>query len=54
VRFSLLARVRSLFQKRILQFQRIRLARELEEGYRAEAASPSLDPEWEAIEVEEL
>ncbi|MFW6012516.1 MAG: hypothetical protein ACOC92_02275 [bacterium] len=31
-----------------------RLARELDEGYRAEAQDPSLDPAWTAIESEEL
>jgi len=40
-------------KKLILRLKRDRLAREMEEGYRAEAASPSLDPEWDVIEVEE-
>jgi predicted CopG family antitoxin len=30
------------------------LAREMEMGYRAEAESSSLDPEWSAIEVDGL
>src|SRR3954468_2176060 len=41
-------------QERILWLKRERLAREMEEGYRSEAASPSLDPEWAGFEVEEL
>lgn len=31
-----------------------RLARELEEGYRAEARDPSLEPEWSTTETEGL
>lgn len=31
-----------------------RLAKELFEGYRAEAQEPSLDPEWSVVEVEGL
>lgn len=30
------------------------LEQEMEEGYRAEALSPSLDPEWSSFEVEGL
>jgi hypothetical protein len=41
-------------QERVLQLKRDRLARDMEEGYRTEAASPSLDPEWSSIEVEGL
>jgi predicted CopG family antitoxin len=41
-------------QERVIRLKRDRLARELEEEYRFEAAFPSLDPEWEAIEVEGL
>ena len=41
-------------QERVLRLKRDKLAREMEEGYRAEAASPSLDPEWAGIEVEGL
>jgi len=26
----------------------------MEEGYRSEAATPSLDPEWSSFEVEDL
>jgi predicted CopG family antitoxin len=39
---------------RILRLRRERLAREMEEGYRSEAESPSLDPEWASFEVEGL
>lgn len=31
-----------------------RLDREMEEGYRAEAEEPSLEPEWASVEVEGL
>ncbi len=31
---------------RVQQLRRDQLAREMAEGYRAEAESPSLDPEW--------
>lgn len=41
-------------QARISLLKRERLAREMEAGYRAEAESPSLDPEWAALEVEGL
>ena len=30
------------------------LDQEMEEGYRSEAATPSLDPEWSSFEVEDL
>jgi len=39
---------------RILDVQRERLARDMEEGYRAEAKVSSLDAEWAQVEVEEL
>lgn len=39
-------------QDRVLRLRRERLAREMEEGYRSEAVSPSLDPEWAGFEVE--
>lgn len=38
----------------IVHLKRERLAREMEEGYRAEAESTSLDPEWSAVEAEGL
>jgi hypothetical protein len=41
-------------RERVLQLQRSQLAREMTEGYRAEAEQPSLDPAWGAIEVEGL
>ncbi|HEV7507909.1 MAG TPA: hypothetical protein VGS07_23700 [Thermoanaerobaculia bacterium] len=41
-------------QERILWLKRERLGREMEEGYRSEAASSSLDPEWASFEAEEL
>ncbi len=41
-------------QERILWLKREQLAREMEEGYRFESASPSLDPEWAGFEVEGL
>jgi predicted CopG family antitoxin len=39
---------------RIRQLRRERLAQEMAEGYRAEAESPSLDPEWSEVETEGL
>jgi len=39
---------------RVQQLKRDRLAREMAEGYRAEAESPSLDPEWSEVEAEGL
>lgn len=39
---------------RILEVQREQLARAMEEGYRAEAASLSLDEEWAAVEADGL
>jgi predicted CopG family antitoxin len=39
---------------RILELKRDRLAREMEEGYRAEAKNPSLDPAWSDVETEGL
>jgi len=39
-------------QERVARLNRERLAREMEAGYRAEAESTSLDPEWAAIETE--
>ena len=41
-------------QERISWLKRERLAREMEEGYRSEATSPSLDPEWAGFEAEGL
>jgi predicted CopG family antitoxin len=41
-------------QERVLLLKRKKLAQEMEEGYRAEAAASSLDPEWASFEVEGL
>lgn len=41
-------------RNRIEQLKRERLAREMAEGYRAEAQSPSLDAEWAGVETEGL
>ena len=44
--------VREAVKYYIAKLQEEKLAREMEEGYKAEARSPSLDPEWSAVEVE--
>jgi predicted CopG family antitoxin len=36
------------------QLERERLARDMEEGYRAEAECPSLDEEWATVEADGL
>lgn len=41
-------------QARVLDLKRAGLARQMDEGYRFEAESPSLAAEWEAFEVEGL
>ncbi len=41
-------------QARVIEAQRERFAREMEEGYRAEAISSSLEPEWGQVEVDGL
>ena len=41
-------------QERVFRLKRDRLAREMDEGYRSEAASPSLDQQWAGFEVEGL
>lgn len=41
-------------RSRVEQLKRERLAREMAEGYRAEAQSPSLDAEWAGVETEGL
>jgi len=41
-------------QTRIQQLKRERLAREMAEGYYAEAESSSLDSEWSEVETEGL
>ena len=44
--------VRDAVARRVDELRRIRLADAMREGYRHEAESPSLDPEWQAIETE--
>jgi hypothetical protein len=39
---------------RVQQLKRERLAREMAQGYEAEARNPSIDPEWADIETEGL
>lgn len=41
-------------RNRVDQLKRERLAREMAEGYRAEAQTPSLDAEWAGVETEGL
>jgi predicted CopG family antitoxin len=41
-------------QERVLLLKRKKLAQEMEDGYRAEAAASSLDSEWSSFEVEGL
>jgi predicted CopG family antitoxin len=41
-------------QERVLLLKRKKLAQEMEEGYRSEAVTPSLEPEWSCLEVEGL
>jgi predicted transcriptional regulator len=45
---------REALRERVDRLKRNRLARELEEGYRAEAEEPSFDPEWSNVETEDL
>lgn len=45
---------REALRERVERLQKEKLARELEEGYRAEAKELSLDPEWQDVEVEGL
>lgn len=45
---------RKALRERVERLQSEKLARELEEGYRAEAKEVSLDPEWRDVEVEGL
>ena len=41
-------------RNRVDQLKRERLTREMAEGYRAEAQTPSLDAEWAGVETEGL
>ena len=45
---------RRALRERVERLKAERLARELEEGYRAEAEERSIDPEWSAFETEGL
>ena len=51
---SLSELIRRALRERVERLKAERLAGELEEGYRAEAEEPSLDPGWSAIESEGL
>lgn len=44
--------VREAVRYYVAKLREERLAREMEEGYKAEARSPSLEPEWSDIEVD--
>lgn len=46
--------LRQALRERVDHLKRDRLARQMAEGYRAEAEAPSLDPEWSAVETEGL
>lgn len=45
---------REAIQQHVERLKRERLAREMEEGYRAEADSPSLDPIWYTVDGDGL
>ena len=45
---------REALRERVERLKRERLAREMAQGYRAEAEDPSLDPEWTTVETERL
>lgn len=49
---SLSGFIREAVEYRLDALSREAMVRELEAGYRAEAEQPSLDPEWNDIEVE--
>jgi Arc/MetJ-type ribon-helix-helix transcriptional regulator len=51
---SLSAFVRDAVAERLARMERERLALAMEQGYQREAEDPSLDPEWEATEVDGL
>jgi metal-responsive CopG/Arc/MetJ family transcriptional regulator len=46
--------VREAVRHYVMQLERDRLAREMEEGYRIEAESPSLDPVWLTVDGDGL
>lgn len=45
--------VRQAIADRVKSAERESLSREMEEGYRLEAQSPTLDPAWTSIETED-
>lgn len=51
---SLSQLARDALREAVERLKAERLARELDEGYRAEARDPSLDPAWTAVDSEEL
>ncbi len=46
--------LRQALRQYVVRLERDRLAREMEEGYRAEAESPSLDPIWSTADGDGL
>ncbi|MCD4750748.1 MAG: hypothetical protein K8R59_15355 [Thermoanaerobaculales bacterium] len=46
--------VRESVAERVARLKREQLLRDMEAGYRAEARDPSLDSEWENLEVDGL
>ncbi len=46
--------IREAVHHYLMWLERERLARQMEEGYRAEAKSPSLDPVWSSVEGDGL
>ncbi len=46
--------MREALRQYVVWLERERLAREMEEGYRAEAESPSLDPIWSTVDGDGL
>jgi len=46
--------IREAIRRYVIQLERERLAKEMEEGYRFEAESPSLDPIWSTVEGDGL
>lgn len=45
---------RQALREHVERLKRQRLTEEMEEGYRAEAEEPSLEPGWSVVEVEGL
>ncbi len=46
--------IREAVRHYVMQLERDRLGREMEEGYRSEAESPSLDPIWSTVDGDGL